>query len=798
MKFLKKVMGQLLAQYPQLLHVNIVLPGKRPVVFIKKILKEEQYSGFLPQFFTIEDLMKQLAGKNELKGIGMWLFAHHVYRELYPDEDLNSFLKWFPTLLKDWDDMMKFNPNDQAVLGYMLDEERIKNWAENLNDLSDTPRNKYLDFWQKMNHFLPILKQKMQSNHWATPGMIYAEARNKIDDFAKNTQQKWIFIGFNALSPVEEHLVKSLLQWDHGQCFFQADEYYLKDERQEAGKFLRKHLDWKEFNESRPFNWVENDFVQNKNIQVYEVSGNVTQTKILTDIFKDIPKQEISDTAVILLDENLLPATLDTLSMQEAINITMGFPLKNLSFSNAVKQIFYLQKQLAKKDASYYYLDIINFIDSLPLSLSEAETVQVFKNFLEERNVVYVSKKIVQEYLSSLSCFPVLLKADSSEQLIHLLIGYCVQLKSRELDDVLYENVNHFELAFKQLNNHLELHATSISMEALEVLVQQLVQQESIDFQGEPLQGLQVMGLLETRLLNFKNIILLSVNEGKLPLGNSQNTFVPHDVRVHFGLQTFMENDSIYAYHFYRLLQNSQNVHLLYNALSSGVNTGEKSRFITQMEIESPHKMNHVVIDNSSEPVKDEPLTIHKSDFVLDKLETWKSRVSVSHFNTYNHNPIDFYFNTLMKTKESKEIEEELSSRDYGNLVHSALEYLYQPAIGQLVTPSFLNEAIDRIDEAVNFAINELKHQPEFYDKGMNYLHKTMAEKVIQQILSYDLDLINKGNQLEIIDLEYHFEGIEFWVDENTTVYLNGYIDRIDKVNGTLRLLDYKTAKTKI
>ena len=336
-----------------------------------------------------------------------------------------------------------------------------------------------------------------------------------------------------------------------------------------------------------------------------------------------------------------------------------------------------------------------------------------------------------------------------------------------------------------------------ISIDALEVLMNQLVNSENLDFQGEPLEGLQFMGLLETRLLDFENIILLSVNEGKLPLGNTQNTYLPFDVRRNFGLNTFLENDSIYAYHFYRLLQNAKNIYLLYNALGSGVNTGEKSRFITQMEMESPHKMEHIVIENTSEPILQEPIIIEKTEKVLEKLNEWKDRISASHLISYLYNPIDFYLNNILKAKETEEIEEELSQRNYGNLVHYALEELYGELQGKILKESDIEDLKPKINEAIDSAISELKHQPELYERGMNYIHKSMAAKVVEHILDYDLGLIKAGNSLEIISLENRINA-EFSLDENgEKINFIGYIDRIDRLNGVVRVIDFKTAKAK-
>ncbi len=800
MKFLNQIISELLNQNKDLSEYNLVLPGKRPVVFIKQILKEKQYSGFLPNFFTIEDLIKEISEKQSVQGISLWLFAFEIYREIQPNEDFSNFLKWFPTLLKDWDDMLKFSESDKAVLEYMFDEERIKNWSENLSESEETPRKKFLNFWQKMNLFLPILKQRLNEKNWATSGMIHEFARNKIEDFAQKTSQKFVFCGFNAFTPVEEKLVRNLLQWDKAQCFFQADEYYINDEKQEAGKFLRQIKTWKEFNGSRNFQWLENDFSKQKNIKVYEVSGNITQTKVLPEIFKEISDENLSNTAVILLDENLLPASLDAMNSVKHLNITMGFPLKNLGFSNAIKQLFYLQKQLEKKDSSYYYNDVLLVLEELPNDEIDLEIISNFKSKIEERNIVYISKKQFTEFLSNLSYFKLFEKPKSVIEFLDLLIAFCYQLKFRNLDDILYENISHFEKSFKIIKNHILPYTFDIKMETLEVLINQLVNSETIDFEGEPLQGLQVMGLLETRLLNFENIILLSANEGKLPLGNSQNTYITFDVRQHFGLHTFLENDSIYAYHFYRLIQDSKNVHLLFNALSSGVNTGEQSRFITQLEIEdSHHQIEKVVIENSSDPIQQELMRIEKTPKVLEKLNDWKSRISASHLTSYIYNPIDFYLTKILGTKETSEIEEELSQRSYGNLVHYALQEIYQKFIGKKLTINDLQFSDEAINEVINNAILKLNHQIEFYEKGMNFIHKSIAERVVRNVLEYDRKLVEDGNTLEILSVEGNFENVDFYVDEEKTdkVSFYGFIDRIDRLNGTLRIIDYKTAKTK-
>ena len=391
------------------------------MVFIKRILQEKQYQGLLPNFVTIDELIAELSDDLEIKGIALWLFAYRTYQKIDSSEDFSGFLKWFPTLQKDWDDMMKFSENDQKILEWMLDEERIKNWGEDLGD-EDNARKRNLNFWRKMNEFLPLLKSDLRKENLATSGMIYQEAFSKLEKFAKSTQNYFVFCGFNALSRVEEQLVRKLLQWNKAETYFQADKYYIEDARQESGKFLRETIKWKEFDLYRNFNWIDDQFSETKNIKTYEVSGNIVQAKVLPELLKKIPKEELSQTALVLLDENLLPAVLDSLTSVESVNITMGFPLKNLSFSNAIKKLFYLQKQQEKKSSSYYYADVLPILEELPNDEIDGAIIQDFIAKIEERNIVYISKNLLAELLGKLSYFQLLQKNDGLHEAgLHIL-----------------------------------------------------------------------------------------------------------------------------------------------------------------------------------------------------------------------------------------------------------------------------------------------------------------------------------------------------------------------------------------
>ncbi|MDL1913387.1 MAG: PD-(D/E)XK nuclease family protein [Bergeyella sp.] len=798
MKFLEKVVLDILSSHGDLSSTLWILPGKRPTVFIKKILQENSYTGILPEILTIEDVMISISHKIPVRGVSLWLFAYDVYRRDFSGEDFSSFLKWFPTVLKDYDDLLKFSAHESEVLSYMFDEERIRNWGGALG--KNTPRDKHLDFWKKMNIFLPNLKKSLLDVGLASSGILYGEAKKNIPNLCTETQKHYFFIGFNAFSPIEELLVRSLLRSGKADCYFHSDFYYMGDERQEAGFFLRRYRDWKEFNSSRPFRWIENEFSQPKNIKVLEVSGNLSQTKILPELFSENFTVSAEDTAVVLLDEHLLPATLEAVSCVGRLNITMGFPLKNMEFSRVVRNLFHLQKQIQKNPKIYYYQDLVNFLEILPINGKDHDLVEKFIREIRRNNRVYLSPSYVMNELRNFSYLDLLQPDQDSEDFLYHLSSFCKTLAAQISDDILYECVSYYEKCFIRIANLISGYSFDISLETLEILISQTIQQETLDFVGEPLEGLQIMGLLETRLLNFDRVILISMNEGKLPLGNTQNTYFPFDVRRRFGLPTYHENDSIYAYHFYRLIQSAKTIYLLYSAVDSGTNTGERSRFITQLLLESPHKIEEITVEGTALPVKAEPIIIKKTKTVQEQLLHWKKRVSPSHLSAYLYNPLEFYYRYVLKIGKTKTIEEEISQINYGNLVHYSLQYLYQGFVGKIFTNQDFIEMRKAVPDALSYAIKKLEHQEDFYHRGMNFVHKSVAHNVIGKIIAYDEGLVKNGDVLKIIDIERRIENIDFFIGsekEKDVVTLFGFADRIDQLNGKIRLIDYKTAKPK-
>ncbi len=490
MKFLDKVIGDLLSKTADLSDYTMVIPGKRPMIFIKDRLKKKyQYSGFLPDFFTAEEIIAEISRKIPIQNISIILFAYAKYIEYFPSESFDNFIKWFPTLLKDWDDMMKFSKNDEAVLSYMIDDERIKNWSnQKIGDESEVFKKNY-DFWKNAGEFLPKLKESLLEKGFATSGMLHEEAKKNIQEYCNNIDKKFVFVGFNAFTPIEELLVKTLMKEKKAICYFQSDKYYVENDIQEAGQFIRKYLKWNEFSDRENFHWVENDFEKEKDISIYEVSGSISQTKLLPSIFKEIKDKNndyLEDTALILLDENLLPASIDVLNDVQKINITMGFPLKNLDFSILIYHIFHIQKQLSKSSKTYYYKDIFNILDFVPLTGKDIDIKENFIKKVKDNKIIYLSEKELSKHLSEISCFYILEMYSDAKSFLEVLLRFCSSVKRYVSDDIIFENISYFEQAFKIIANHITEYNFKIEIDALEVLINQIINTETIDFKGEP------------------------------------------------------------------------------------------------------------------------------------------------------------------------------------------------------------------------------------------------------------------------------------------------------------------------
>jgi ATP-dependent helicase/nuclease subunit B len=793
--FIEKVIEELLEKNNDLSKFNIIIPGRRPIVFFKRYLIKKGYNGFLPAFYTIDDFICKHTTLIKIENIPLWLEAFNIQKKfINAEETLDDFLKWIPTLLKDFNDIEIFSDNPQRVLEHMASIERIENWVNKLDSNNDKKLYyKNLKFWDNNLILYNKLTEALENKGLGTYGMILNTALNNLATINIPKGEIFVFVGLNALTIKEEKLIKYYISHSETYLYWDADNYYVNDNNQEAGNFLRKYKTWNYYS-TRDFKWVGDDFNQKKNIHVVSTSQDVAQAKYISSVLRSIPEEDLQNTALVLGDESILPAILGSIPKNiTKVNITMGFPLKNSFLASFFKQVFQLHIFREKNKAKgFYYHDVLSLLQN-PL-IQTTLSINDFISEIKKNNLIYISDALIYERIGS-SCYYFIFKEYVNPvNLVHKLYEHCTQQFWKVDSDhqILKENYLKFKNLFSVLQTQLLKDTCIQSFSLLYTFYQHIISNERIDFVGEPVEGLQIMGVLETRLLSFKNIIMTGVNEGILPGGKNDNSFIPYDVKKNYGINTFLESDAIYAYHFYRLIQHAQNITLIYNNYTEGINTGEKSRFISQLEFESKHTIIESVATYGGNLKQSKKLIIEKSPALINSIHDWlKKPISPTHLTNYHYNPINFYLKKILKLSEQQEMEEEISALNYGNLIHHTLESIYSPLQGNKLTEKDLTLALKNYSVHLNKYIeNELN--PDLFKKGQNYLQKLLAEKTIEKILARDLADIKNGNIIFLKEIEKELVST-IDLPKLGTLSLKGFVDRWDIFNNEDRIIDYKT-----
>jgi hypothetical protein len=353
---------------------------------------------------------------------------------------------------------------------------------------------------------------------------------------------------------------------------------------------------------------------------------------------------------------------------------------------------------------------------------------------------------------------------------------------------------------FKVINkliSYYSQHEHIDKIETLHAIYKQVIDLAEVSFEGEPLNGLQIMGVLESRVLDFDTVIVTSMNEGKFPAGKSQNSFIPYDVKRELGLPTFKEKDAIYTYHFYHLLQRAKNIYLLYNTESEGLDAGEKSRFITQLEVEKQrnHNLTHEIYNAVLPETAYTPMVIEKSEAVMNRLKEIASvGFSPSALTSYIRNPIQFYFQKILRIREVEEVEENIALNTLGTIIHETLKALYDPFVGKFVSEQDIQNCFKQIDDEVLKQFKVVYKEGEI-KKGRNLLAFEVAKRNVFNFLKVELESIKAGDAIKILALEETFQRTILHPSLPFSVLIKGNVDRIEERNGTIRIIDYKTGK---
>ena len=783
----------------------IILPSQRAGVFLKHELKKEISVGFLPRILNIEEFIEEVTEFKKIDTVQLLFHFYTVYKNTEKQiEEFDSFFTWAITVLQDFNDVDQHLINSKDLFNYIKDIERLKKWSVN-KPLEETKMMKnHFSFMERLDVYYNEFYQFLVDRKIGYQGLIYREATNKIEEYAsRNNKNKFYFIGFNALNKSEEFLFQQMLLQGNTEVFWDIDELFLNSKHQ-AGTFIRKYKnDWKYYL-TNPIKTVSSSFKNLKNIEIIGASKNVTQIKYAGEIIKKLSSH--TNTAYVLADESLLPITLNSLPKEvQAINITMGYPLKDIpttSLFTTIFQLFLNQEKLQRTTLKqFYYKDVLQFLKHpviLPLLIANKRSL--FDDIalkISQDNDAFISTEQLTSFLYKLeeSSKNILLNIfksfTSSGEFIQRILDLILLVKENVIA-LEKEYLYRFYGIFTQLQNLQTEYDYLKNLKTIQQLFNQLIQSENISFQGEPLKGLQLMGMLETRVLDFENVIITSVNENILPKGNSQNTFIPFDVKIDFGLPTYKEKDAIFSYHFFRLLQRAKNIYLLYNSENDSFGGGEKSRFISQLlHLKSTIKEKQIVPKIKTE--KKNLIEVSKTNDVLNKLKEQAIKgFSPSTLTNYLYNPLDFYKHKILRLKEYKEVEETVAANTMGTIIHDTLDALYSPLIGKIISKNDLKKLLPKVEELVIQFFKKYFHNSDVFT-GKNRLIFEISKNYIERFITNEILSLKVGDELIIIatekDLEAQItiEGLDF------PIKLRGQVDRIDKLNGVTRIIDYKT-----
>ncbi len=792
-KFIDKVVSELIQNNTNFENTTIILPGNRAKLFFRQSFQRQIKNILLPRFLSMDEFMSDLSGLHSVSQIQLWFLTYDAYLKITENPlSFEEFLKWISTLQKDFDDIHSSLINPNEIFNYLVSAERIKKWGqEGLEIGGNNLMERHLHFWDMAQKLFFQLNEDLEKNGCGYRGLMYKKAVENLPHYLENTKNEFVFAGLNALSNAERKILFELEKSGRTQIFWDSDVYYMQDSHQEAGYFLR---DYK--TSLSKWNWEFDHFSKPKIMEAVGIGKRVGQAKYLHSILNELPENEYSETAVVLADETLLPAVLSSIPEKiSKANITMGFPLNKSTMAYFFRSVFELQMNREKlgNGKTFYFRNVLDVLGNSVLKETSNIAERVSLKIRRE-NYIFSTPKFLKEQLDG-SIFAVFFEipTDIFSFVDQLQKWIDRQMKSDEIriNELDKEYLYRFSLLFNQLKTELTGFSHIQDFKTLNVLYNRLLQNETISFVGEPLEGIQILGLLETRLLDFKNVILLSANDGILPPGRVENSFIPYEIRREMGLNTFTENDAVFAYHFYRLIQRAETVQLIYNLENDAFGSGEKSRFIMQIEIESGHEIRNKIALPQFEFPNGRELMIPKSETVKTALQQWAEKgISPSSLNSYLRNPIEFYQQKVLDLEEFEEAEETVGARILGNIVHKSLEELYQDLLGKILIPADILPLLENLEPVVEKYFRE-EYKSEDFKRGKNYLVYKIAFTFVENVLKSDLKLCG-DTELVILNLEEKAE-VDFMLQNGQIVKLKGVIDRIDSINGQKRVIDYKT-----
>ncbi len=834
-KFLSRVAADLLRRFGhELQEVAVVFNNKRPQIYLKKYLAE--VSGkpiWSPQFYTIQQFLAlgtNLVPANNLK---QFFVLFGCYNQLLKKEGKEAVApdEFFPLaeiILADFGQVDYYLAAAEEIFSLIeniaelqlqfpnFDEEQLQFMKTFWSSFSEKKQNhiqqKFIELWQRMPELYHNFHTQLAQEGLVTNAKMYrnlAEGHFSEPGFLKRFKHT-VFVGFNALSRAEEQLFK---KWqEQGLCsfYFDGDVHYFSGTQQEAGHFMRRNIHAIGLiNQFKTMPAQINDPA--KEFTVIQALGNVAQGKLLSKILSGPENKSPTSKAIILADEQLLLPALQTIT-DEGVNVTMGYPFEQSALYGLCDLWLNIQETLSHQ-SEVHYKQVLAYIFNPLIGVDPAQRSFFHNKISDEKQVSFRKEEL--RGLDKIAGITFNTFTDSLTAIKHLasvlLLVSANEHQLRRIDALLVA------AAVKALN------LLSDSFEALKVsgipdvkprfvlrLIRRALQGLTVPFEGEPLAGLQVMGLLESRNLDFDELVILGVNEGILPKISHTPTFIPDNLRRSFGLPILEHQNAISAYLFYRLLHVAKKITLVYNAVTDEKSTGEESRFIKQLEFETKGKFTHLVQQNQSvENARDLGIVVEKTGAVWDKLNQYLVRnanpkynksISATAFTDYNSCSLRFFYKNIAKLKEPKDLPDQIEANLIGSALHTVMERFYTPVTGKEVTAEFIKEREKQLTAICEEALaKELKS-----DVSKPAVTTPAIQQIVLQVLQqYALKILRKDEELApftIEELENKKDYLSLYNvgEDGRQVLLYGIIDRVDIESGKTRIVDYKTGKDQV
>ncbi|MDR1408441.1 MAG: PD-(D/E)XK nuclease family protein [Tannerella sp.] len=814
-------------------HLAFVFPNRRAGLFFRKYLSQAAGKPlFSPAILTIDGLFTQMSDKMPADHLRMLFLLYQIYsRQSGADERFDDFVFWGEMLLNDFDDVDKYLVDARRLFTNVTELHDIDRdfsylnpgqieairsfWSEFHPGGDSENRQRFLHIWKLLYAIYNEFRETLAAEGCGYEGMIFREVVERLapDKHCGLPYRKIVFVGLNALSTAEIKLLQLLKNQDIADFYWDCGSKMLTDTHNLASLFVTAHL--KRFPSELSLPPEKHNIPE---IELIGVPSGIGQAKQVHTILKDMlggrimmDPEEALRTAIVLPDEQLLIPVLHSIPEEiEHINVTLGYPLSGTPVASLMESILLLRKNVRMTDGqpAFYHRDALFVLNHQYIRSACGKDVASLMKEIAAYNKVYVtSSDLSRNQLLSL----IFSTIEDTDALSDYLIAVLQELNRAisvvrpgadddetpvSMNDIEQEFIYHCFTAINRMKDLIRDAGISMTADTYFRLLKRVTDTITIPFRGEPLSGLQVMGVLETRVLDFDRLIILSMNEGVFPAKKTTDSFIPYNLRRGFGLPAYEHRDSIRAYHFYRMIARAKHVTLLYDTRTEGLQTGEVSRFVHQLRYHYnvPIRDNLVVYNISSS----QPPALHadKTDEVMTRLSAYLSggtkALSASAINTYLDCPLKFYFTFVENMGEDDEVVEAVENRIFGNILHKVLEMLYQPLCNTLITADLLKLASKEsaLTELIGRAFAELyfhtdKVQPL---SGQHFLTGEMIRKYVLKILEQDRLM----TPFRYIGSEKKMQEV-FRLSDNREVRLKGFIDRMDEVNGTQRIVDYKT-----